>query len=292
MFAQNIEHDPRLRLVRPVSVAGTPTTPSGSRPPVTDAAADERRPRSGGGRLMTARPHSTPRRPVAEDRLTQQGERNRKRRRRRPYFLLLPGFLCLSLFFVVPIADAGLPARCYTGDIWTRATRSPGTGTPTRRSAPTTTGRSSSGPSCTRAWRPSQHCHRLPAGLRHRLQGRAVDEPAAGAGHRAVLHQLPDPDAGLAEHPGRRRLGRGLPAGRMHLLGRRTGDCISTPFAVICGLTYNFLPFMTLPLYASWRRSTARLSQAAADLYASAGDGVLQGDPARCRCPAWSPARC
>ena len=38
---------------------------------------------------------------------------------------------------------------------------------------------------------------------------------------------------------------------------------------MICGLTYNFLPFMILPLYASLERLDPRLVEAAGDLYAS-----------------------
>jgi spermidine/putrescine transport system permease protein len=44
---------------------------------------------------------------------------------------------------------------------------------------------------------------------------------------------------------------------------------MSSKFSVICGLTYNFLPFMILPLYASLERLDARLVEAAGDLYAS-----------------------
>jgi spermidine/putrescine transport system permease protein len=42
-----------------------------------------------------------------------------------------------------------------------------------------------------------------------------------------------------------------------------------TPFAVIAGLTYNFLPFMVLPLYANIERLDLRLVEAASDLYAT-----------------------
>ena len=45
---------------------------------------------------------------------------------------------------------------------------------------------------------------------------------------------------------------------------------MSSKFAVICGLTYNFLPFMVLPLYANLERLDHRLVEAAGDLYASA----------------------
>ena len=44
---------------------------------------------------------------------------------------------------------------------------------------------------------------------------------------------------------------------------------ISTPFAVIAGITYNFLPFMTLPIYVSLEKIDIRLIEAAQDLYAS-----------------------
>ena len=49
-----------------------------------------------------------------------------------------------------------------------------------------------------------------------------------------------------------------------------TGRLLATPVAVVAGLTYNFLPFMTLPLFASLDRIDHRLIEAASDLYASA----------------------
>jgi spermidine/putrescine transport system permease protein len=44
---------------------------------------------------------------------------------------------------------------------------------------------------------------------------------------------------------------------------------LASKFAVIAGLTYNFLPFMILPLYASLERLDPRLVEAAGDLYAT-----------------------
>jgi spermidine/putrescine transport system permease protein len=44
---------------------------------------------------------------------------------------------------------------------------------------------------------------------------------------------------------------------------------LATPFAVVAGLTYNFLPFMVLPLYASLGKLDPRLLEAAGDLYAN-----------------------
>lgn len=43
----------------------------------------------------------------------------------------------------------------------------------------------------------------------------------------------------------------------------------ATAFSVIMGLTYNFLPFMTLPIYASLDRIDFRLLEASGDLYAN-----------------------
>jgi spermidine/putrescine transport system permease protein len=39
--------------------------------------------------------------------------------------------------------------------------------------------------------------------------------------------------------------------------------------AVVCGITYNFLPFMVLPLYVSLEQMDESLIEAAQDLYAS-----------------------
>jgi spermidine/putrescine transport system permease protein len=48
------------------------------------------------------------------------------------------------------------------------------------------------------------------------------------------------------------------------------GRVLATPAAVIAGLTYNFLPFMILPIYASLERIDTSLIEAGKDLYASA----------------------
>lgn len=44
---------------------------------------------------------------------------------------------------------------------------------------------------------------------------------------------------------------------------------LNTGIAVVAGLTYNFLPFMILPLYAALEKIDPRLIEAAGDLYAS-----------------------
>jgi spermidine/putrescine transport system permease protein len=43
---------------------------------------------------------------------------------------------------------------------------------------------------------------------------------------------------------------------------------LATPFAVITAITYNFLPFMVLPIYVSLERIDTKLVEAAQDLYA------------------------
>ncbi len=47
------------------------------------------------------------------------------------------------------------------------------------------------------------------------------------------------------------------------------GRLLATGFAVVAGITYNFLPFMALPLYVSLEQIDPRLLEAAKDLYAS-----------------------
>jgi spermidine/putrescine transport system permease protein len=47
------------------------------------------------------------------------------------------------------------------------------------------------------------------------------------------------------------------------------GHLTGTWFSVIFGLTYNFIPFMTLPIYASLERLDVRYLEAGSDLYAS-----------------------
>ena len=52
------------------------------------------------------------------------------------------------------------------------------------------------------------------------------------------------------------------------LLGE-DGRLLASRTAVIAGITYNFLPFMILPLYVSLEKIDRRLIEAATDLYAS-----------------------
>lgn len=44
---------------------------------------------------------------------------------------------------------------------------------------------------------------------------------------------------------------------------------LDTPFSVVAGIAYNFIPFMILPIYVSLEKIDRRLLEAAQDLYAS-----------------------
>ena len=54
----------------------------------------------------------------------------------------------------------------------------------------------------------------------------------------------------------------------LHILSA-DGRLLATPVAVVAGLTYNFLPFMVLPLFASIDKIDPRLIEASSDLYAN-----------------------
>jgi spermidine/putrescine transport system permease protein len=51
---------------------------------------------------------------------------------------------------------------------------------------------------------------------------------------------------------------------------------LATPVAVISGITYNFLPFVVLPLYVALEKIDHRLIEAATDLYASRMQAFLR----------------
>jgi spermidine/putrescine transport system permease protein len=54
----------------------------------------------------------------------------------------------------------------------------------------------------------------------------------------------------------------------LHILAP-DGRLLATSTAVVAGITYNFLPFMALPLYVALEQIDPRLLEAAEDLYAS-----------------------
>ena len=61
----------------------------------------------------------------------------------------------------------------------------------------------------------------------------------------------------------------------LHLLGSG-GRLLATSVAVVAGITYNFLPFMALPLYVSLEQIDGRLIEAAQDLYASRWEAFVR----------------
>jgi spermidine/putrescine transport system permease protein len=54
------------------------------------------------------------------------------------------------------------------------------------------------------------------------------------------------------------------------------GRLLATSVAVVAGITYNFLPFMALPVYVSLEQIDGRLIEAAQDLYASRWKAFLR----------------
>jgi spermidine/putrescine transport system permease protein len=61
----------------------------------------------------------------------------------------------------------------------------------------------------------------------------------------------------------------------LHILGE-DGRLLATTFAVVAGITYNFLPFMALPIYVSLEQIEPRLLEAAKDLYATPTQAFLR----------------
>ena len=61
----------------------------------------------------------------------------------------------------------------------------------------------------------------------------------------------------------------------IHVLGEGDG-LLFTSLAVVAGITYNFFPFMALPLYVSLEQIDPRLLEAAKDLYANPVQGFLR----------------
>ena len=54
------------------------------------------------------------------------------------------------------------------------------------------------------------------------------------------------------------------------------GRLLATTTAVVAGITYNFLPFMALPLYVSLEQIDPRMIEAAQDLYANRAKAFLR----------------
>ncbi len=190
-----------------------------------------------------------------------------------PYWLVLPGWLWLVIFFVVP-AVVMLSVSTMTGDLATASSRpSPGS---TYRDA----------------WSNyhMQFMRSLIYGLIATVLCMLIGYPVAywiafrGGAHKSsllFLLLLPFFVSFVIRtqswnfmlvrqrHGALASEGLGLVPADFHIL--------QTPVAVIGGLVYNFLPFMVLPIYVALERVDPALLEAAADLYASKVSAFLQG---------------
>jgi spermidine/putrescine transport system permease protein len=68
----------------------------------------------------------------------------------------------------------------------------------------------------------------------------------------------------------------GMMFGLYHALGFHGGHVLNTPYAVVGGLAYNFLPFTILPIYVTLERIHPALLEASADLYANKAKSFLR----------------
>ena len=98
---------------------------------------------------------------------------------------------------------------------------------------------------------------------------------------RAVLDQLPDAHARVAEPAHRRRLRERAPVPRTS--ARRSAGCKDRPVTVILGLVYGYIPYMILPLYGFLDRIDPRSSRPGAT---SEPARSRRSGGSRCRCRA------
>ena len=137
------------------------------------------------------------------------------------------------------------------------------------------------------------HRARLPAGVLHRHEGR----PSARTCCWRWWCCRSSPRTSSAPSPGDRCSHDGGPiVGVLRSLCARPWasnerPCSVPTSAVVGALTYNFLPFMVLPIYVSLEKVDKRLLEAGPDLYATGGARSARSR-CRCRCPGCSPAAC
>ena len=204
-----------------------------------------------------------------------------------PYVLLAPGILWLAVFFV-PLGFLGYQSlqsgifpdfRVHAGSSPTSRTLSRLPDAPFCRSFLYAGSRPRSRVSCSRtrlvywiAFRAGRGAEPLPA-----LHRRAV-LLAYLVRTLAWLNILADEGPVVGS------------AATLHVLGTKTAGSLATTFAVVAGITYNFLPFMALPIYVSLEQIDPRLLEAAKDLYAQSDADVPAGHAAARRRRASSPA--
>ena len=182
-----------------------------------------------------------------------------------PYLLLAPGSLWLGIFFLVPLGFLGLPVapvgdlpelRVHAGSSRTSRRRSPTTATQLGRSF------LYAGIATTAALLlayPLVYWIAFRAGPWRNFFLLLIVAPFFVSyliRTLAWLNILADegPVVGILR--------------TLHVLDE-DGRLLATTFAVVAGITYNFLPFMALPIYVSLEQIDPRLLEAAKDLYAS-----------------------
>ena len=124
------------------------------------------------------------------------------------YWLILPGAVWLGLFFVIPFYS--LVASSLFDPNGSVLTGYDMTGTSTTSVDAIDQYKGDLGRSLLYAGIATILCLVIGYVLAYAIAFKAgsVEEPHAGAGHRAVLHELPAPHAVVEADPGRRRLGR------------------------------------------------------------------------------------
>ncbi|MER7191481.1 ABC transporter permease [Streptomyces flaveolus] len=202
----------------------------------------------------------------------------RGRRRRRsgaalaPYWLILPGWLWLAAFFVTPVIVM-VSLSLQTGDFidgfrqtWHFSTYADAVGTYHVQLVRSLVYGAAATVSCAVIGYPVAYWIAFRAG-RHKsvflfllllpffvsFVIRTQSWNVVLADHGVLLGPLKDV---------------GLLSDDFHLL--------ATPYAVIGGLTYNFLPFMVLPIYVALERVDPKVIEASTDLYASKAGTFLR----------------
>ncbi len=202
----------------------------------------------------------------------------RGRRRRRsgaalaPYWLILPGWLWLAAFFVIPVIVM-VSLSLQTGDFidgfrqtWHFSTYADAVGTYHVQLVRSLVYGAATTVSCALIGYPVAYWIAFRAG-RHKsvflfllllpffvsFVIRTQSWNVVLADHGVLLGPLKDV---------------GLLSDDFHLL--------ATPYAVIGGLTYNFLPFMVLPIYVALERVDPKVIEASTDLYASRAGTFLR----------------
>ncbi len=259
VFAQNTGADRSVRRATRSTCTGGPSTPSCSTPPRTPPPGLDARTRA----------DDRQRRPPPASAVPTKDGAKEKRKGLFGYLLLLPGSVWLLIFFVVPLVtlvstslydpsgslETGYADDRLLAELHARRSRT----TATRSSAPWCTPRSATVP-CMLLGYPLAYAIAFKAGRWKNLMLVAVIAP--------FFTVVPGAHAVVAAAPRRQR------PRRQHAAVRCTcsvtdGRLLATPIAVVTGLTYNFLPFMVLPLYASLEKIDHRLIEAGADLYAT-----------------------